>query len=69
MFQKVKSNPDAYTIDRKMLRRLSKFVEKMYASILAGNIYEQVVVAVKDSIKEDLQTKKSEKFFFKNKCF
>lgn len=69
MFQKVKSNPDAYTIDRKMLRRLSKFVEKMYASILAGNIYEQVVVAVKDSIKEDMQAKKSEKFFFKNKCF
>jgi len=69
MLQKVKSNPDAYTIDRKMLRRLSKFVEKMYASILAGNIYEQVVVAVKDSIKEDMQAKKSEKFFFKNKCF
>ena len=40
MFQKVRSNPDAYTIDRKMLRRLSKFVERMYANILAGNVYE-----------------------------
>lgn len=50
MFQKVKSNPDAYTIERKMLRRLSKFVEKMYANILAGNVYEQVLNSVKESI-------------------
>ena len=40
MFQKVRSNPDAYTIDKKMLRRLMKFVEKMYANILNGNMYE-----------------------------
>jgi len=40
MFQKVRSNPDAYTIDKRMLRRLMKFVEKMYANILNGNVYE-----------------------------
>ena len=53
MFQKVKSNPDAYTIDKRMLRRLTKFVEKMYANILAGNVYEQVINSVKGSIRED----------------
>ena len=67
MFQKVKSNPDAYTIDKRMLRRLSKFVEKMYANILAGNVYEQVINSVKGSIREDFQKKPDR--FFKNKCF
>jgi len=67
MFQKVKSNPEAYTIDKKMLRRLVKFVEKMYANILAGNVYEQVINSVKGSIREDFQKKPDR--FFKNKCF
>ena len=67
MFQKVKSNPDAYTIDKKMLRRLSRFVEKMYANILSGNVYEQVLNSIKESIKNDLTG--NEKVFFKNKAF
>lgn len=66
MFQKVKSNPDAYTIEKKMLRRLMKFVEKMYSNILQGNVYEQVVNSVKESIRADFD--KPDKFF-KNKTF
>ena len=66
MFSKVKSNPESYTIEKKMLRRLMKFVEKMYASILAGNIYEQVLNSVKESIRADFA--KPDKFF-KNKTF
>ena len=66
MFAKVKSNPDAYTIDKKMLRKLTKFVEKMYANILAGNVYEQIVNSVKESIRMDFD--KPDKFF-KNKAF
>ncbi len=66
MFQKVKSNPDAYTIDKKMLRRLVKFVEKMYSNILAGNVYEQIINSVKESIRADFD--KPDKFF-KNKTF
>ena len=66
MFQKVRSNPDAYTIDKKMLRRLMKFVEKMYANILNGNVYEQVINSVKESLKQDFD--KPDKFF-KNKTF
>ena len=66
MFAKVKSNPDAYTIEKRMLRRLMKFVEKMYANILQGNVYEQVINSVKESIRGDFE--KSDKFF-KNKTF
>lgn len=66
MFQKVKSNPDAYTIEKRMLRRLMKFVEKMYANILQGNVYEQVINSVKESIRNDFD--KPDKFF-KNKTF
>lgn len=66
MFQKVKSNPEAYTINKKMLRRLAKFVEKMYANILSGNVYEQVLNSVKESIKNDMTDSKA---FFKNKAF
>jgi len=66
MFQKVKSNPDAYTIDKRMLRRIQKFVEKMYSNILAGNVYEQIINSVKESIRADFA--KPDKFF-KNKTF
>ena len=66
MFAKVRSNPDAYTIEKKMLRRLMKFVEKMYANILQGNVYEQVINSVKESIRGDFD--KPDKFF-KNKTF
>ena len=66
MFQKVKSNPEAYTIDKRMLRRLMKFVEKMYANILNGNIYDQVLNSVKESIRMDFPKPND---FFKNKTF
>ena len=66
MFQRVRSNPDAYTIDKRMLRRVLKFVEKMYANILAGNVYDQVINSVKESIRADFD--KPDKFF-KNKTF
>ena len=49
-----------------MLRRLSKFVEKMYANILAGNIYEVVINQLKESIKLDFDKPQN---FFKNKTF
>ena len=43
-----------------------KFVEKMYANILQGNVYEQVINSVKESIRGDFE--KPDKFF-KNKTF
>jgi hypothetical protein len=49
-----------------MLRRLMRFVEKMYANILNGNVYEQVINSIKESIKNDFE--KPDKFF-KNKTF
>lgn len=62
MFQKVKSNMDQYNVQKRELRRVQKFVEKMYSNILQGNLYQQYLDAVKDSIKADLGDK-----LFKNK--
>ena len=36
MTAKVKSNPDAYTITKKLLRKLEKFMSKVYQNILSG---------------------------------
>ena len=43
-----------------------KFVEKMYANILNGNIYDQVLNQLKESIRQDFAKPND---FFKNKTF
>ena len=39
MLSKVKSNLEAYNMTSKMLRKMQKFVEKLYNSIMHGKLY------------------------------
>ena len=64
MFQKVKSNMDAYTIEKTMLRKVQKHVEKLYANILSGKLYQQYFEVLKADIRNDLG-----ETLFKNKTF
>lgn len=64
MFAKVKSNPDQYTITPKMFKRLNRFCSKVYQNILSGNLYEEYLSGLKESIRIDLGDK-----LFKNKTF
>lgn len=64
MFAKVKSNPDSYTITPKMFKRLNRFCGKVYNNILGGNLYEEYLAGLKESIRLDASEK-----LFKNKTF
>jgi WASH complex subunit 7 len=64
MFAKVKSNPDSYTITPKMFKRLTRFCSKVYANILSGNLFDEYLNGLKESIRIDMQDK-----LFKNKTF
>jgi hypothetical protein len=39
MFAKVKSNMDAYNMTSKMIKKLQRFVERLYNSIMHGRLY------------------------------
>lgn len=64
MFAKVKSNPDSYTITSKMFKKLNRFCSKVYANILSGNLYDEYLNGLKETIRLDLGEK-----LFKNKTF
>ena len=64
MSAKVKSNPDAYTITKKLLRKLEKFMSKVYQNILSGKLYQEYLDALKENIRLDIADK-----LFKNKTF
>ena len=64
MFAKVKTNPDAYTVTSKMVKRLQRFCESLYNNILTGKLYQQYLDSLKESIKEDMGDA-----VFKNKVF
>ena len=47
-----------------MFKRLNRFCSKVYQNILSGNLYEEYLSGLKESIRLDLDEK-----LFKNKTF
>jgi hypothetical protein len=64
MFSKVKSNMESYNMTSKMIKKLMKFVERLYNSIMHGKLYQEYLDGLKDAIRMDL-----EKTLFNNKTF
>ena len=64
MFAKVKTNPDAYTITSKMIKKLQRFCEGLYNNILSGRLYQQYLDNLKEVIRSDMG-----ETVFKNKVF
>ena len=64
MFAKIKTNPDSYDVNSKMVKRLQKFCENLYNNILSGRLYQQYLDSLKESIRQDMQ-----EAVFKNKVF
>jgi hypothetical protein len=67
MFAKVKSNMDSYNMTSKMVKRLQKFVETLYNTIMHGKLYQEYLDGLKNVIKEDMKDVKDP--LFKNKTF
>ena len=64
MFLKVKSNPDSYLVTSKMLKKLNKFCARVYQNILSGNLFNEYLNGLKESIQMNIESK-----MFKNKTF
>lgn len=65
MFLMAQTNPVKYKITNKDLKKLMKFVQKIYANILSGQLYDNYL----DGLYKVIQEETGKKFVFENKTF
>jgi hypothetical protein len=65
MFLMAQNNPNKYKISHKDLKKLMKFVQKIYANILSGQLYDNYL----DGLHKVIMEETGKKFVFENKTF
>ena len=65
MFLMAQNNPKKYKISHKDLKKLMKFVQKIYANILSGQLYDNYL----DGLHKVIMEETGKKFVFENKTF
>jgi hypothetical protein len=64
MFRKVESNYNKYNMNKRMLRKIQRFCEKIYGSMMHGHIFADFLNALRVELRADVGER-----LFSNKTF
>ena len=64
MFRKVEANYDKFNMNKKMLRKVQKFCEKIYSTVMHGNLFQEFLESLRTELRMDLGEK-----LFQNKTY